>query len=51
MPFRVGGSVKVIILRCVLPQSGKDSYPLPGKLVEYIPPTEPVAQDSWSNLH
>jgi len=48
LPFRVGEPVEVIILQRASKGGEKDRYPLRGKPIEYINPTEPVAQEDWS---
>ncbi len=45
LPFRAGESVEVIILQRSSKLNEKDRYPLRGKPIEYINPTEPV--DEW----
>ena len=50
LPFREGELVEVI----VLPRKDREyvlsSLSLRGKVIEYIAPTEPVAQDDWEAL-
>ena len=50
LPFQKGESVEIIILRQSIPLSRKDEYPLRGTLLNYINPTEPVAQEDWETL-
>ncbi len=50
LPFQKGESVEIIILRQSIPLSRKDEYPLRGTLLNYINPTEPVAQEDWEAL-
>ena len=50
LPFKEGDKVEVIIL---LDETG--SYPvvpspLSGKVIEYLDPTEPVAEEDWELL-
>lgn len=46
LPFRAGDTVEVIILAQQPKRNGK-AYSLRGKPVEYLDPTDPVAQDDW----
>ena len=50
LPFQVGELVEVIILQHSSIRSEKDRYPLRGMPIKYLNPTEPVAQDDWSEL-
>ena len=46
LPLRAGEAVEVIIL--VRPPTNQESrYPLRGLPVQYIEPTEPVAEQDW----
>jgi hypothetical protein len=47
LPFHSGENVEVIILARPLQETKQDRYPLRGTVVEYIDPTEPVAQNDW----
>ncbi|MDI6752009.1 MAG: hypothetical protein QME07_04035 [bacterium] len=50
LPFRKGELVEVIILARKGKVCKSASSPLCGKVIEYIDPTEPVAQDDWELL-
>ena len=47
LPFREGELVEVIVLPCREGTRKSASRFLRGKVIEYIAPTEPVAQDDW----
>ena len=47
LPFHSGEKVEVIILVRPPQQAEKNHYPLRGTAIEYIDPTEPVAQNDW----
>jgi hypothetical protein len=47
LPFHCGEQVEVIILSRRRRDSGQHRYPLRGTTIQYIDPTEPVAQDDW----
>jgi hypothetical protein len=47
LPFHSGEKVEVIILVRPPQQAEKNYYPLRGTAIEYIDPTEPVAQNDW----
>ena len=47
LPFHYGENVEVIILARPPQETKKNRYPLRGTVVEYIDPTEPVAQNNW----
>jgi hypothetical protein len=46
LPFRAGQRVEVIIL-ATQPASNGREYALRGKPIEYVDPTDPVAQEDW----
>lgn len=49
LPFGKGERVEVIVLsRGEISQN--PTSPLRGKVIEYLDPTEPVAQDDWDAL-
>ena len=49
LPLHAGDSIEVIILvRSAI--SGPNAYPLSGTPVQYIDPTEPVAEQDWELL-
>jgi hypothetical protein len=50
LPFREGELVEVIVLRREERKRKSASLSLRGKVIEYIAPTEPVAQDDWEVL-
>ena len=50
LPFHAGDAVEVIILpRSPKADGGKD-YPLRGTTIEYLDPTDPVAEEEWAAL-
>jgi hypothetical protein len=46
LPFRAGDTVEVIILSQQSRRNGRE-YSLRGKAIEYVDPTEPVAEEDW----
>lgn len=47
LPFRPGEEVEVIVSR-KMPEGGNgERYPLRGKPIRYLHPTESVADDEW----
>ncbi len=50
LPFREGELVEVIILSREEEKSRNPTSPLRGKVIQYIDPTEPVAQNDWEAL-
>ena len=50
LPFRKGELVEVIVLGRKEKMSKPVLSPLRGKVIEYIAPTEPIAQDDWELL-
>ena len=50
LPFREGELVEVIVLARREKVCESVSSALRGKVIEYINPTEPVAQDDWQSL-
>jgi hypothetical protein len=48
LPFQAGESVEVIVLQRSSKPDEKNRYPLRGTQIQYIDPTEPVAQDDWN---
>ena len=50
LPFHAGDIVEVIILPCSQRPAGQNAYPLRGTMVEYINPTDPVAEEDWTAL-
>jgi len=51
LPFQEGDLVEVIVLGRNRKVSKSTSSALRGKVIKYIDPTEPVAQDDWELLH
>jgi hypothetical protein len=49
LPFRAGDTVEVLILARKSKTNGRE-YPLRGKPIEYVAPTEPVAQADWDAI-
>jgi hypothetical protein len=47
LPFHSGERVEVIILSRPHRSSQRNQYPLRGTTLQYIAPTEPVAQEDW----
>ncbi|QTN32041.1 hypothetical protein HZ994_06755 [Akkermansiaceae bacterium] len=47
IPFRRGESVEVIVLPFATAPSNGSRYPLRGKPVTFLAPTEPVADTDW----
>ncbi|MDQ3831870.1 MAG: hypothetical protein M3361_21780 [Candidatus Tectomicrobia bacterium] len=50
LPFRAGEIVEVIILSREDKVCEAQDFPLKGKVLRYVEPTEPVAQDDWEVL-
>lgn len=50
IPFKEGDLVEVIILGRKKEAIKSNISPLRGKVIKYIDPTEPVAQDDWELL-
>ena len=50
LPFREGELVEVIVLPREERKRESVSLSLRGRVIEYIAPTEPVAQDNWEAL-
>ncbi len=50
LPFREGELVEVIVLPREERNRKSASLSLRGKIIEYIAPTEPVAQNDWEAL-
>ena len=47
LPLRAGEVVEVIILVRPAASSPQDHYPLRGRPLTYLDPTEPVAETDW----
>jgi len=50
LPFHAGDAVEVLILPRSQKHIGRDRYPLHGKPIQYIDPTDPVADEDWAAL-
>lgn len=50
LPFHAGETVEVIVVSHASEAKSVNSYPLRGKPVRYIEPTEPVAEEDWEAL-
>jgi hypothetical protein len=50
LPFHAGESVEVILIERPTTPSAQDRYPLRGIPIEYVDPTEPVADADWEAL-
>ncbi len=50
LPFRAGDAVEVIILPRPQKSDAGDRYPLHGKPIQYIDPTDPIAEEDWAAL-
>ena len=49
LPFAAGETVQVVIVAEQAANTGTSSYPLRGTPVQYVDPTEPVADDDWES--
>jgi hypothetical protein len=47
LPFHSGEQVEIIILSQPNNASDQNKYPLRGTAVQYVEPTQPVAQADW----
>ena len=47
LPFHAGETVEVIVMSHPSADKSTDSYPLRGKPVQYVDPTDPVAEEDW----
>ena len=50
LPFEEGEEVEVIILSREVAYHSVDPSPQRGKVIEYLNPTEPVAEEDWELL-
>jgi hypothetical protein len=50
LPFRAGDTVEVLILPRPQKLRGPERYPLHGKPIQYVNPTDPVAEEEWAAL-
>jgi len=47
LPFQAGELIEIIVLARSAEAEICKSYPLRGMDIQYVQPTEPVAQDDW----
>jgi hypothetical protein len=50
LPFQAGDAVEIIILERPRKSETSNRYPLRGTPIEYVEPTEPVAEEDWDVL-
>jgi hypothetical protein len=50
LPFRAGETVEVIVVSHSPKAQPANPYPLRGKPIHYIEPTEPVVEEDWEAL-
>ena len=50
LPFRAGDAVEIIISPRQNKSVEEKRYPLHGTQIEYIDPTDPVAEEDWSAI-
>ena len=50
LPFHAGDAVEVLIVSRSQKLIGQDRYPLHGKPIQYVNPTDPVAEEDWAAL-
>jgi hypothetical protein len=50
LPFHAGEAVEVIVMSRTNKTPNADRYSLRGKPIQYIEPTEPVAEEDWEAL-
>lgn len=50
LPLKAGSNIEIIILIQPAASSRLNRYPLRGKPITYLHPTEPVAQSDWSAI-
>ncbi len=50
LPFHAGDAVEVLIVPRTPKRSRQERYPLHGKSIQYVNPTDPVAEDAWAVL-
>jgi len=50
LPFQAGEVVEVLIVPRVQKLLGSERYPLHGKPIQYVNPTDPVAEEDWAAL-
>lgn len=48
LPFHAGDAVEVIILPRTQKPSERERYPLHGQPIQYVNPTDPVAEEDWA---
>jgi len=50
LPFQASEPIEIIVLSRAPQTTTSNRYPLRGTAVQYLDPTEPVAQDNWEQL-
>lgn len=50
LPFHAGDVVEVLILPQARKLIGQERYPLHGQPIQYVNPTDPVAEGEWAAL-
>ena len=50
LPFHAGDAVEVLILPRPQKLIGQERYPLHGQPIQYVNPTDPVAEEDWAAL-
>lgn len=50
LPFHAGDTVEVVILPRPQKPTGQNRYPLHGQPIQYVNPTDPVAEEDWAAL-
>ena len=50
LPFHAGDAVEVLILPRAQKRSEQERYPFHGKPIQYVNPTDPVAEEDWAAL-
>ena len=50
LPFHAGDAVEILILPRSQKLIGQQLYPLQGKPIQYVNPTDPVAEEDWAAL-
>ena len=50
LPFHAGDVVEVLILPRAQKLRGQERYPLHGTPIQYVNPTDPVAEEDWAAL-
>ena len=50
LPFHAGDAVEVLIVPRIAKPIGQERYPLHGKAIQYVNPTDSVAEEDWAAL-